>query len=43
MNKYDPGEQLVNYHNKKGNGKFPLFCGNIERVIPIYDVQLVVQ
>ena len=22
---------------KKGKGKLPLFCGNVERVIPIYD------
>ena len=21
---------------KKGKGKLPLFCGNVERVIPIY-------
>ena len=23
---------------KKGKGKLPIFCGNIERVIPIYAV-----
>ena len=36
MNKYCSGEQLVNYHKKKGKGKLPLFCGNVEQVIPIY-------
>ena len=25
---------------KKGNGKLPLFCGNGERVIPIYDCRI---
>ena len=38
MNKYDPGEKLGNYHQKKGKGKLPIFCGNEERVIPIYGV-----
>ena len=23
---------------KKGKGKLPLFCGNVERVIPIYSL-----
>ena len=27
---------MVNYHKKKGKGKLPLFCDNMERVIPIY-------
>ena len=35
MDKYYTGEQLGNYH-KKGKGKLPLCCGNVERVIPIY-------
>ena len=34
---YYAGEKLVNYQQKKGKGKLPLFCGNGERVIPIYD------
>ena len=25
---------------KKGKGKFPLFCGNVEQVIPIYGVNI---
>ena len=25
---------------KKGKGKLPLFCGNGEQVIPIYDVEV---
>ena len=36
MNKYYPGEQLGNCHKKKGKGKLPIFCGNVERVILIY-------
>ena len=35
MNEYYSGEQLGNCH-KKCEGKFPLFCGNVEPVIPIY-------
>ena len=27
---------MGNYHQKKGKGKLPLFCGNGERVIPIF-------
>ena len=38
MTKYYPGEKLGNYQ-KKGKGKLPLFCGNVERVIPIYGAQ----
>ena len=37
MDKYYSGEKLVNHH-KKGKGKLPLFCGNIERVITIYAI-----
>ena len=29
---------MVNYHKKKGKGKLPLFCGNGEQVITIYDI-----
>ena len=36
MNEYYSGEQLGNYHKKKGKGKLPIFRGNVERVIPIY-------
>ena len=36
MNEYYSGEQLGNYHKKKGKGKLPLFCGKVERAIPIY-------
>ena len=39
MNKYDPGEKLGNYHQKKGKDKLPLFCSNLEWVIIIYAVQ----
>ena len=28
---------------KKGKGKLTLFCGNRERVIPIYDLQCVTE
>ena len=27
---------MGNYHQKKGKGKLPIFCGNRERVIPVY-------
>ena len=30
---------MGNYHQKKGKGKLPLFCVNIERVINIYALQ----
>ena len=30
---------MVNSHQKKGKGKLRLFCGNVERVIPIYGHQ----
>ena len=40
INKYYPGEQLGNYNQKKGKGKLPLFCGNIEWVINIYGVRV---
>ena len=38
MNEYYSVEQLVNYQ-KKGKGKLPIFCGNVERVIPIYAIK----
>ena len=40
MNKYYSGIQWNNWVViiKKGKGKLPLFCGNVERVISIYDV-----
>ena len=43
MNKYYSGEKLENYCQKKGRGKLPLFCGNVERVIPIYGTNLNVE
>ena len=43
INKYYPGEQLGYYHPKKGKGKFSLFRGNGERVIPIYAPNKTVQ
>ena len=27
---------VLHYHQKKGKGKLPLFCGNVKRAIPIY-------
>ena len=30
---------MVNYHQKKGKGKLPIFFGNRERVIPVYAVE----
>ena len=36
MNEYYSGEHLVHYHKKNGKGELPLFCGNVERVIPVY-------
>ena len=36
MNKYYAGENCV-IITKKGKGELPLFCGNREGLIPIYD------
>ena len=36
MNEHYSGEQLGNHHKKNGKGKLTLFCGNVERLIPIY-------
>ena len=30
---------MGNYHQKRGKGKLPIFCGNGEPVIPIYAVK----
>ena len=35
MNEYYSGEKWE-IATKENKGKLPLFCGNIERVIPIY-------
>ena len=30
---------MVNYHKQKGKGELPIFCGNGERLIPVYAVE----
>ena len=36
INKYYPGEELVNYHQKRVRVNYQYFCGNGEQAITIY-------